>query len=91
MAKIANLKSYQHEMDVTITRTVLTIIDRRTGAIGTKEFYRFGERFPIETVGKTLAEYGYDVLGHSDDELVEGTLDLELMFASIKAEEKVTA
>lgn len=90
MNKKMNLDEYQRVMDVAVVKSTLTIIDRRTGQIGTKEFYRFGYRFPYESVGKTLSEYGYDLIGHADDEVREGTLDFELLFASL-ATEKVEA
>ena len=83
MTRKQNLEDYQREMEIAVVKSTLTIIDRRTGRIGTKEFYRFGHRFPIETVGKYLAEYGYDVIGHADDEVREGTLDFELLYASL--------
>ena len=90
MNKKMNLDEFQREMDVAVVKSTLTIIDRRTGAIGTKEFYRFGLRFPFEAVGKTLSDYGYDLIGHADDEVREGTLDFELLYASLaeKVEEE---
>lgn len=86
-----NFDAFQREMDVAVVKATLTIIDRRTGRIGTKDFYRFGRKFPTETVSKQLDEYGYDVVGTNDETVVEGTLDFEVMFASMKAEEEVEA
>lgn len=88
---MTKLEKFQKEMDVMIVKANLTIIDRRTGAIGTKEFYRFGHRFPIETVGKELAQYGYDVLGYSAEDYVEGTLDFEELFDALQTAEEVRA
>ena len=86
MNKKINLDEFQRETDVAVVKTILTIIDRRTGQIGTKEFYRFGYRFPYEQIGKTLSQYGYDVIGHADEEVREGVMDLEIMFASMAVE-----
>lgn len=85
MAKKMNLDEFQREMDVMITKATLTIIDRRDGEIQNRDFYRFGTRFPIEQVGKELAQYGYDVVGYKDVNFVEGTLDFELMYATLSA------
>ena len=87
MNKKMNLTEFQRETDIAVVKSTLTIIDRRTGQIGTKEFYRFGFKFPYDAIGKTLAQYGYDIIGHSDDEVREGVMDLELMFASMAVEE----
>ena len=89
--KRMNFDAFQRETDISIVKATLTIIDRRTGRIGTKDFYRFGNRFPTEQVGKQLAEFGYDVVGTSDETVAEGVLDFELMFASLSAAEKVEA
>ena len=86
MNKKMNLDEYQRVMDVAVVKSTLTIIDRRTGQIGTKEFYRFGLRFPFEAVGKALEGYGYELIGHADDEVREGTIDFELLFASLAEE-----
>ena len=87
MNKKINLTEFQRETDVAVVKTILTIIDRRTGQIGTKEFYRFGYRFPYDAVARKLGEYGYDIIGHADEEVREGVMDLELMFASMAVEE----
>ena len=85
MKKI-NLTEYQREIDIAVVKSTLTIIDRRTGQIGTKEFYRAGMRFPYDQVARKLSEYGYDIIGHADEEVREGVMDLELMFASLAVE-----
>lgn len=85
MKKI-NLTEFQREIDVAVVKSTLTIIDRRTGQIGTKEFYRSGYRFPYDQVARKLGEYGYDIIGHTDEEVREGVMDLELMFASLAVE-----
>jgi len=88
---MTKFEKFQKEMDVMIVKATLTIIDRRTGAIGTKEFYRFGQRFPIEAVGKELGKYGYDILGYSAEDYAEGTLDFEELFDALQAAEEVRA
>ena len=84
--KKMNLTEYQREIDVAVVKSTLTIIDRRNGRIGTKEFYRVGLKFPYDQVARKLAEYGYDIIGHADEEVREGVMDLELMFASMVEE-----
>ena len=90
MKKHINLESFQREMDVMLVKATLTIVDRRSGAIENREFVRFGQRFPIEQVGKELAQYGYDVLGFTDADFAEGTLDLVEMYDTLSMAE-VTA
>lgn len=86
MDKRMNLSDFQREVDAAVVKSTLTIIDRRTGQIGTKEFYRTGLKFPYDQVARKLGEYGYDIIGHADEEVREGVLDLELMFASMAVE-----
>ena len=86
MDKRMNLSEFQREIDAAVVKSTLTIIDRRTGQIGTKEFYRTGLKFPYDQVARKLGEYGYDIIGHADEEVREGVLDLELMFASMAVE-----
>lgn len=86
MNKKINLTDFQREIDVAVVKSTLTIIDRRTGRIGTKEFYRVGLKFPYDQVARKLSEYGYDIVGHADEEVREGVMDLELMFASMAVE-----
>lgn len=88
---MTKLEKFQKEMDVMIVKATLTIIDRRSGAIGTKVFYRFGSRFPIETVGKELGQFGYDVLGYNAEDYAEGTIDFEELFDALQTAEEVRA
>ena len=83
--KAMNLDSFQHETEMMIVKATLTIIDRRTGEVENRDFYRFGQRFPIEQVGKQLSEYGYDVLGYTDATYTEGIIDFEMLFAGLEA------
>ena len=87
MNKKINLDEFQREIDVAVVKSTLTIIDRRNGRIGTKKFYRTGLKFPYDQVARKLSEYGYDIIGHADEEVREGVMDLELMFASMAVEE----
>jgi hypothetical protein len=85
------MEQFQKEMDVMIVKATLTIIDRRSGAVGNKTFYRFGSRFPIEAVGKELGQFGYDVLGYNAEDYAEGTIDFEQLFESLQATAEVSA
>lgn len=89
MNKKMNLEDFQREMDVAVVKSTLTILDRRNGRIGTKDFYRTGMKFPYDQVARKLAEFGYDVIGHSDEEVREGTIDFELLFASLATEKEL--
>ena len=89
MNKKMNLDDFQREMDVAVVKSTLTILDRRNGRIGTKDFYRTGMKFPYDQVARKLAEFGYDVIGHSDEAVREGTIDFELLFASLATEKEL--
>lgn len=89
MNKKMNLTEFQRETDVAVVKSTLTILDRRNGRIGTKDFYRTGMKFPYDQVARKLAEFGYDVIGHSDEEVREGTIDFELLFASLATEKEL--
>lgn len=82
---MTTIEKFQKQTNIMIVKATLTIIDRRSGAVGTKEFYRFGQRFPIEMVEKELGKYGYDVLGYSAEDYVEGIIDYEKMFEYIQS------
>ena len=84
--KNMNLDQFQRETEIMVVKATLTILDRRTGAIENRDFYRFGQRFPIEHVSKELGQYGYDVIGWSDADYAEGALDYEVLYASLNAE-----
>lgn len=83
--KTLNLDQFQKETPMQIVRSTLTIVDRRTGEVENRDFYRFGIRFPIEGVGKELEKYGYDILGFTPGDVVEGILDFEMLFAGLTA------
>jgi len=88
--KKMNMDQMQREVPVMIIRETLTIMDRRTGLIENRDFYRFGQCFPLPTVRKELDSYGYDIVGYQESSYVEGVIDMETMFATLNAEE-VTA
>ena len=83
--KTMNLDQFQKETPMQVVRSTLTIVDRRTGEVENRDFYRFGIRFPLEAVGKALSEYGYDVIGYTPSEYVEGVVDFEVLFAGRSA------
>ena len=89
--KSMNLESFQRQMEVSVVKATVTIVDRRTGEVENREFFRFGSIFPIRHIEKELSDYGYDILGYQDHGHVEGTLDFEQMFLSLSAIEAEVA
>lgn len=85
--KNLNLDEHQKEESVMIVRATLTIMDRRTGSIEDRDYYRAGGEFPFSRISRELDSYGYDVIGYKDATYAEGTIDYELLFASLVAQE----
>lgn len=73
--------------DICINVTDVTIQDARTGEITKHTFYRPGKRFPFETIGKELAEYGYKLMAVCDPIVIEGTMPWNEVFASFVQKE----
>lgn len=78
--KKLDLDLYANEVDVQVCKATLTILDRRTGEMEDKVFYRFGGAFPFERVGKELAQFGYDVIGYKDSDIAVGVLNTKVVF-----------
>lgn len=78
--KKLDLDLYATEVDVQVCKATLTILDRRTGEMEDKVFYRFGGAFPVEKVAKELAQFGYDVIGYKDSDIAEGVLRTKEIF-----------
>lgn len=89
--KSMNIDVFQREIDIAVVKATVTVIDRRTGKVENRDFFRFGQIFPIRHVEKELSTYGYDVLGYTDCGCVEGTLDFEQMYHSLEAVEAEVA
>lgn len=81
-----NLESYTDESSVSLCKITLTILDRRSGKIEDRDFYRPANRFPREIIARELDKYGYDVIGYRDEKTVEGIMDFRLMFETLEME-----
>ena len=80
-----NFEKFQTETPVTVYKTTLTVVDRRSGACADKVFYRPSAHFPQDVIARELNRYGYDVLGYSEDEEVQGVINWEEVFSGFKA------
>ena len=89
--KTMDMDEITREIPVMITRETLTLMDRRTGRIETRDFYRPGKEFPIAAMRHLLNDYGYDILSHTKSGTVCGTMDLEILFATLNADTEVMA
>ena len=73
--------------DICINVTDVTIQDARTGEITKHTFYRPGKRFPMETIGQELAEYGYKLMAVCDPIVIEGRMPWNEVFATFAQQE----
>ena len=86
-----NMKSFQKETGIHITKVTMTIADRRSGEVEDMTFFRPTGKLltPDKHIEDQMNEYGFDVIGYKDEDFVEGMVDWESLFFGFKSLEGV--
>lgn len=78
-----NFEKLANEMQIKVCSAHLTIRDRRTGETFVMDFYRPGDRFPMEAVDAELSSYGYEIVNWAKPDPTTANIDWSVIYHSI--------